>query len=528
MRNIEFKEDQGPGIWRRVLAFLLIVVALLGAAGYEYFVAHVEYESSMTLLVRDADACDRLLADTLGEKNRDTLLASIGGTSGVVEEGIRDIPADELPDADGDSSSAKEDVAAVPVAGSLQKLVTSLVPARQSCVAALGGVSFQKKGGNELEIRCRECATRFHENELTGGAMLKAILRSMEKSALQMDFERVQREITEINKNRQMLAQESGGLGERFKATPTALLALRELAAAGEGKGWPNGGWQSAFAAEGASGRIVTALERQLGQAQDLTRQIVRDRELSASLEGWINAPENQSVVRRTKRVVYHEDSPELLRLRDQKAQIEASRMRLLQRATSQHPAAVRMSQQIDELQTQIEALTRLPEVVEDVVEETNSEMNNWQKQLADAAAAIRGTEAKLGEVRQNILALSAQLQLAEERARQQKLQNEKLRVQSELKMLVEKNPAAADLPFSVYLPVGLPRVVQRPAAWPIYGGALACALVFSTLLLISRRHTRFGVLEKPEEVLPEYPVLGSIPRFGDEQVRTGERKESA
>ena len=554
MRNIEFKEDQGPGFWRRLLAFLVIVACLLAAAAYQYFFVSAEYRTSLTLLARDPAACDRLIADTL--RDRDRLLQRMNGEYAPhsAAAGVLQLDLDELPQAEdappvisigrkggagttgeagehdpsavqGKAEAKREEANAGGVAethgserGRISRFLHALVSERKWYEAALLGLSVEKKADGLVQILCTETASAYQETELAGTKTLETVLRGLEQTALDADLQQVQEQKSRLTRRQQELALEANGLQAQFALKQEVAQALRELGAAGAGKDWPGGSWQEAFPKTGEAARIVTALEKQLEQARELSRQIARDRELSASVERWVHAPENQNVTRRTKRVVYHEDTPELIRVRDLKAELEAQRMRLLQRATTRHPLAMKLSAQIEELQSQIEALTRLPEVVEDVVEETNPEMNSWQKQLADAAAAIHGAEAKLTLVRQNILALAAQLQTAEERQRQQQLQNEKLRVQSQIKALAENAPVTGGLPFAVYVPAGRPQAVHRPAAWPVYGGALACGLACAVLLLITRRKTRFGVLEKPEEVLPEYPVLGSIPRFDSKE----------
>lgn len=542
MRNIEFKEDQGPGFWRRLLALLIILLCLTAAAGYRYFFVSAEYCTSMTLLAKDAAACDRLLADTL--RDRDGLLLRMNGKSASSAQpvSILDLSPEELPQAEerpavarpitttgtgrtgstggtgGTGSTGAEgagDAGGVRDSGDhFTRLMNAIIPDRAWCEAALQGLSVEKKPEGLLVLQCREHAPAFQAGSLAGQQVLQTVLRSMEQAALDADLQNIQNLKARATQRQQELAREAGTLPTQFELRQEVAAALRELNATGLGKDWPGGSWPEAFPKTPELSRLVTALEKQLDQARELSRQIIRDRELSASVEKWVNAPENQSVTRKTKRIVYHEDTPELIRVRDLKAELEAQRMRLLQRATTKHPLARKLSAQIDELQAQIEALTRLPEVVEDVVEETNPEMNSWQKQLADATAAIRGAEAKLGLVRQNILSLTAQLQTAEERQRLLQLQNEKLRVQSLLKEAAENVPASAGLPFTVFLPAGKPQLAQQPAAWPLYGGALAVGLCCAVLLLLTRRKTRFGVFEKPEEILPEYPVLGSIPRF--------------
>lgn len=547
MRNIEFKEDEGPGFWRRLLAFLVILLCLTAAAGYRYFFVTADYQTSLTLLVKEPGACDRLLADTLRDrehllKSMNTRLAPLS-LAPALRPGfdVKTISPDDLPQAEETHGSAAKAAssahpAAVPAApvevmsaaadpegepasaGMTQRLsqfVTGLVPERVWSKAALEGIQIARKPDGLLEITCLESAVPFHEEELAGNQALMALLKDMEQSALQGDKLRVQEGKNRINRQRQKLAAEAGELPKKFAVKAEVVAAVRSLNEAAAGKDGLNGGWMEAFPKNGEAGRIAAGLEKQLEHAKELSRQIVRDRELCGSIEKWIRAPENQSVTRKTKRVVYHEDTPELIRIRDKKAELEASRMRLLQRATSQHPTVRKLSLEIEELQSQIEALTRLPEVVEDVVEETNPEMNSWQKQLADTVAAIKGTEARLTVVRQNILMLAEQLRQAEERQRMLDLTNEKQRIQTQLATLTENAPEAAGLPFSVYLPAGRPQMVRQPAAWPIYAGALGFGLVCAVLLLLTRRRTRFGVFEKPEEVLPEYPVLGSIPRFG-------------
>jgi chromosome segregation ATPase len=216
---------------------------------------------------------------------------------------------------------------------------------------------------------------------------------------------------------------------------------------------------------------------------------------------------------------VYYEDSPELVRLKDEKAKIEAERMRLLQRATSKHPAAIKMSDEINQLQSQIEALTRLPQVIEDVVEKSNPELVSWKKELADVRAAVTGNMAKLIQLKAQIgtyipqLAALEKQRLAREMTEKQKTLNQQM-VALEAQN-IDKTAQPED-PFRMFSPAGDAVVSDPPDMFMCILAGVGAGLICAYFLLLSRVKTNFKVLEKPEVVKPVYPVIGRISRLND------------
>lgn len=481
MRNVEFREDKGPGIIRRILAFLLVVLGIAAATAYTLVLAPRTYSSSLTLLQSQPEVCDRLLASTLDPAKRAALVAA----------------------ASSQDEDRRDDIEAV-----LQSLV------------------FEKKPDNLLVMTCTETHLPGLTDPSVGPQALHALLNAMKDGFAAQDEARIKNALAVLEEKKKVVRSRLADLAATAtrKTTPEAEAALKGLEAAGNGVDWPDGGWQAAFESGGETGRIVADLETQLTQARELSRQIHRDRAIAAELDKYVHASENQTVTHKAKRVVYHEDSPELIRIKDQKAELEAQRMRLLRRATTAHPLARKLSAQIDELQAQIEAMTRQPQVVEDVVEQTNTEIVRWQKELADVQAAVKGSQTRLGLMQKNLLALTARLKQAAQTRRLNELSNDREKLDRELADLNAQKPMATAMPFEVWQVSEKPVVTACPNYLLIYGAGLAAGLICAFFLLITRTQTRFNVIEKPEEPKLEYPVLGSIPRFEE----SDEKKESA
>lgn len=467
MRNVEFRDRVGPGVKRRIFAFLMVVLGVGLAVAYIMY-APREYMTSMALLAPQERVNDEIFGICLNER-RDNLLAHIR-------------PDDEWQ----------------------SRQIDGLID----------NIRIGRDPGGLLVISIRERA--LPGARLFGGRVLENLYECAREEYLRGVTERNQTEEAARRERIARLEAELAGLTTQHQRTPYTEQALKGLAAAVAGSGEPEGGWQEAFLADGAEGRIVGELAALLEQARELSRTITRDQMQGESLAKWINSPQNAKVTNTVKRVVYYEDSPELVRLKDEKAKIEAERMRLLQRATSAHPAAVRMSGQIDQLQAQIEALTRLPQVVEDVVEQSNPDLVRWRKELAEVQAALNGNNARLLRLRESMGALVPQLAAHEQRRRQAQEQAARKRLDSELAALKAVAPLAQEAPFRRFAPVGAAQEADAPEPLPVLLAGLVGGLICAYFLLLSRRKVNFNVIEKPEVVKPVYPVLGRISRLSD------------
>lgn len=230
-------------------------------------------------------------------------------------------------------------------------------------------------------------------------------------------------------------------------------------------------------------------------------------------LSAWITLPQNQKITQNAKRIVYYEDTPELMRLKDKKAEIEATRMSLLQRATTLHPLAKKMSAEIDELNAQINALTRLPKTVDDFEERTNPQLMTWQRELNDLRSALGNKHLAEMEHKKQLLIAIENLRAADANALTTRWQQRKSQVTDELQLA--KNVAIIAMPaaFTLYLSPTLPTISADHNYWRVYAIGIGLGLFCALLMMISRRKSTLNCTEPPAP-LPEYSILGTVPDF--------------
>lgn len=364
--------------------------------------------------------------------------------------------------------------------------------------------------GNLLRVSCREdlrpgesfnCAKNL---DFIYEHMQQMSKLNIEKH-LKNKADKIQNQITAIEK-------EITTLPGKYRITPKQQKFFNSLKMFVQGKAELESNWQDDFSASAKLKLITSSLEDNLKVAMLIRQQLTRDMTLYQSLKQWINEPKNQSVTSKVKRVVHYEDSPQLIKLKDKKAEIEASRMRLLQRATTRHPLVIKMSEQINELQAQINALTRLPKVVEDVVVRTNPELVKWRKELADIASTIKASHAKLAAVNSNITTIGVELQTALKNINQAQIASESTRLEAKIDSLKLSDNSHITPPFELYFKNTKPEIVSQVSRIDIMLYATGVGLILAFFILLSRRKTNFAVVK--EEPKPDYPVLGSIPNF--------------
>lgn len=255
MRNVEFREDKGPGIVRRILAFLLVVLGVAAATAYTLVLSPRTYSSALTLLQNQPEASDRLPP-----------------RPSTRQSALRSSPP----------PVCRRKTAALTLkrpcrAWSSRKSPTICckLPARD----ALPGLTDHSVGPQTLQAL--ENAMKDASGDRTKRAQRRACRAGGEEEERPRPHRRPHR----------VHAQDA----------PRSRSRAERAEAAGNGTDWPDGGWQAAFETGGETGRIVADLEQQLAQARGSSRQIHRDRAIAAELDKYIRAPENQTVTRKAK-----------------------------------------------------------------------------------------------------------------------------------------------------------------------------------------------------------------------------------
>ncbi len=371
-------------------------------------------------------------------------------------------------------------------------------------------IATELESGELLKISCFD--TLMPGERTDCGLLLEKIIDNMkEQCQAQAEKERMEAE----NERKARVSQidaEIKMLPGKYVLSSELKKIIGNLKTVATGKGEMAADWMAGFSEAKEVRLILATLEDNLKVRTELLRQITRDRALYDSLLAWTSSPANQTITTKVKRVVHYEDSPELIKIKDRKAEVEAARMRLLQRATSKHPLVRKMSEEINELQAQINALTRLPKVVEDVRVITNPELVKWNKELADIRSALSASKAKLMLVHKNISAIAGQLQKALENQLKRDHLHEKNKLEASRKETESNEKAAGVMPFELYYIDKEPAVISEPEIIPtmLYGTGIGIVAAF--FILLTRKRTDFTVTEEEEK--PEFPVLGSIPRF--------------
>lgn len=201
-----------------------------------------------------------------------------------------------------------------------------------------------------------------------------------------------EKELNNLNKRMNVLNENSREEEEAFSL-------ITELKEAVKAHTMLPAGWEVMFDDNPRYKSILNELVTSIATIEEINLELQTAASRMLVLSEWFNAPENQVVQISEKRVVHYEDTPELIRLKDQKAAVEASRMRLLKRATTKHPAVIRMSGEIDELQAQINALTRSPHVVEDIREVTNPRLAEVNSKIVETRSSVAALNSRLDTI---------------------------------------------------------------------------------------------------------------------------------
>ena len=297
-------------------------------------------------------------------------------------------------------------------------------------------------------------------------------------------------------------------------ARTAARKTLAGLRAAVEKAHDPAGGWQAPWAGRPELNARTADVEKALRDWQAARLQQAQCAARAEELAAWIDAPQNQTVKQIVKRVVHYEDTPEMIRLKDRKAEVEAARTRLLLRATPLHPTVKKMSAEIAELQAQINALARLPQTVEDVEERTNPQLTVWKRELVTARAAERNARTALDAAARAARASIDALEKADNGETAFARQKARAKLEKEREALAAQTFAPPPAPFSLYAAPAITRD-GRGRMWPAYAIGAALGLLAGLALICGRKETDFRYSEPPAPA-PEYPVLGVVPNFNE------------
>lgn len=321
-----------------------------------------------------------------------------------------------------------------------------------------------------------------------------------------------------IKEKREELAQIENKK-ETNKKTSTALSTIEMLQKASINNMMPDAGWHEVFSKNKSAVNAVSDITQKFAALENISEEIKKEEAKAANLKEWIEAPENAYITLREKKVVHYEDTPALVALKDKKAAIEASRMRMLRRATTQNPKVIQMSEEIDELQEQINALTRRPQVVEDIVRKTNPKLLGWRRELVEISGIISGFEVRKKEIRKSLDAIILGLQKLSIASSEKVHANKISKLRNELYELETKIPTVKKGRAKIYAWPGQPVMVGGLNEVLVYAVALFCGFCTALLILYSRRKTKF-VLTEPK---PEFPVLGRIAKFDNTAERLSE-----
>ena len=276
-------------------------------------------------------------------------------------------------------------------------------------------------------------------------------------------------------------------------------------------------GWEMMFSDNPRYKSIMQEITENITAIEELHLELKTEAAKMLVLSDWVNSPENQVVQITEKRVVHYEDTPELIALKDRKAEIEASRMRLLQRATTRHPAVIRMSEEIDELQAQINALIRSPQIVEDVKEITNPEVAEFNRKIITTRGNIAALNSRLDTITARTLSRLDDLKILVSDAQKDKDSSHRERLENEIENF-KKSPVRIGIsPIIGYIISGNFTRIDSPNLLLIYSLAGFIGVVGAFLIMYSSKKSSFKLEEV--EATPEFPVLGKIGKIGGSKI---------
>ena len=276
-------------------------------------------------------------------------------------------------------------------------------------------------------------------------------------------------------------------------------------------------GWELMFTDNPKYKSIMSELTENIATIEELNLDLKTEASKMLVLSNWVNSSENQVVQITEKRVVHYEDTPELIALKDRKAEIEASRMRLLQRATTRHPAVIRMSEEIDELQAQINALIRSPQIVEDVKEITNPKLAEFTSKIITTRSNIAALNSRLDTITARTISRLDDLKILVSDAQKDKYSGRRERLENEIEDF-KRNPVTINTsPIIGYIISGKTIRVEGPNLILIYSLAGFIGVIGAFLIMYSSKKSSFKLEEV--EATPEFPVLGKIGKIGGSKI---------
>lgn len=486
--NVTFDEKHGASWKLRLLALCLVALGALGGWAWHGLQAP-EGESQMQLLSADAAgaaATERLLAKALENEGLDGVAAALAARADAepANEGFWARLCGCRPPR-GEAAWRRI----------LQGCFRSAVPReRVLAVTARFRAFGAPRQAQALEELCRAMEERHAEEA--------AAARKAREHAREAELRRLTEEVALLRPD-----------PEHAAAAREALEGLREAL---ERREAPSSAWQRAWAGSPALAAYVAGVTSAWDAWLAAARAANDAAGKTNALAAWVAAPQNQTVKQVVRRVVHHADTPEMMRLKDRKAELEAERSRLLLRVTPLHPLAKRLAAAIAELEARINALDRLPQTVEDVEERTNPRLVVWKRELADAQTLAREAAAAEDAARRDLLAALAALEQADQAESALAVQKSRLaleRRQEKLRAERDGEPAATPPPFVTCLAPTAPRPVGGAPLWLAMAVGAALGALAGLAVVWGRRESRFQCAETPPPA-PEYPVLGVVPDF--------------
>ncbi len=334
------------------------------------------------------------------------------------------------------------------------------------------------------------------------------------KEAIRQDIESTYKaKKQEYDNKLKILNEKLGAITTKNSETEEYFQIITELEEGLKNRSMLPIGWEIMFEDNVRFRSILKELVANISAIEEINIELKTEASKMLVLSEWVNSPENQVVQISEKRVVYHEDSPELTALKDQKAAIEASRMRLLRRATTMHPTVIKMSEEIDELQAQINAMTRVPQVVEDIREVTNPRVSEFNSKILTTRGNIAALNSRLDTLSNKTLARLSDLRVLVNDAQKDKIIGREEKLKNELEQF-QQSPATMDnSPIIGYVISNNIKRLEAPNLYLIYSLAGFAGIVGAILIMYSTKKSSFK-LEEVEET-PEFPVLGKIGKIG-------------
>ena len=276
-------------------------------------------------------------------------------------------------------------------------------------------------------------------------------------------------------------------------------------------------GWELMFADNPRFRSILNELVQNIAAVEGLEIELKTEAAKMLVLSEWISNPKNETVQITEKRVVYYDDSPELVSLKDKKAALEASRMRLLIRATTKHPKVIKMSEEIAELDAQINALSRNPQVVEDIREITNPKLAVCKTEIVNKRALIAGLNSKIETLINKTVMRVADLRLLTKDAVKDMVAADREEIEKQISALKDIELKREKSIILGYVMSGVIEKLQAPDLIIVYSLAAFFGITGAILLMYSRKKSSFKLEEV--EATPEFPVLGKIGRIGGSSI---------